>query len=156
MVTKLYHTQGEICLIPRWHLDPPEVQVLFNKDVIFQGTIKDSTTIKFDKNLESGWHELHVLFTNKTNHDSNLSLGLDKAVIVDHIVFNKICSPKFVWQGVYRPDYPEPWFSEQKIRPAAELRYHNYLGWNGQWTLTFRAPIFTWIHQVENLGWIYS
>jgi hypothetical protein len=156
MATKLYRTQAEICLIPQWHLDPPQIQVQLDKVVLFQDKIKDLTKIQFDQDLTPGDHQLQILFTNKTEQDTNLTLGLDKAVIIDHIVFNKIHSPKFVWQGIYRPDYPEPWFSEQKTPPAAELNYHNYLGWNGQWTLTFRAPIFTWIHQVENLGWIYS
>jgi hypothetical protein len=30
------------------------------------------------------------------------------------------------------------------------------MGWNGRWELNFRVPIFTWIHQLENLGWIYA
>lgn len=156
MVTKLYSTQAEICLIPRWHLDPPVVSVKLDREVIFQGAIKEPIKIQFDQDLEPGSHDLQIEFTNKTEKDTNLDLNLDKAVIIDHIVFNKICSPKFVWQGIYRPNYPEPWLSQQENPPPAELKYHNYLGWNGQWTLTFQTPIFTWIHQVENLGWIYS
>lgn len=31
-----------------------------------------------------------------------------------------------------------------------------YLGWNGLWVLEFELPIFTWIHKLENLGWIYD
>jgi hypothetical protein len=36
------------------------------------------------------------------------------------------------------------------------LKNHTYLSWNGKWTLTFDVPVFTWIHRVQNLGWIYD
>ena len=66
-----------------------------------------------------------------------------------------IQDPKFAWAGIYRPEYPEPWASEQ-TNLATELSSHTYLGWNGTWRLTFGVPVFTWIHQVQNLGWIYG
>jgi len=72
------------------------------------------------------------------------------AVVIEKITFNEITSPKFVWAGVYRPNYP------QHMTGAIELPANNYLGWNGVWTLDFDLPIYTWIHKVENLGWIYD
>ena len=36
------------------------------------------------------------------------------------------------------------------------IKPNTYMGWNGQWKLTYSAPIFTWIHKIENLGWIYD
>ena len=77
------------------------------------------------------------------------------AVIVDSVSFFGIQDPRFVWAGIYRPDYPEPWASEQ-TNLASELTAHPYLGWNGCWSLTFGVPVFTWIHQTQNLGWIYG
>lgn len=32
----------------------------------------------------------------------------------------------------------------------------SYLGWNGMWKFQFEIPIFTWIHKLEGLGWIYA
>ena len=77
------------------------------------------------------------------------------AVIIDSVSFFGIQDPKFAWAGIYRPEYPEPWASEQ-TNLATELSSHTYLGWNGTWRLTFGVPVFTWIHQVQNLGWIYG
>lgn len=78
------------------------------------------------------------------------------AVEVVSIEFFGISDPKFVWAGVYRPEYPEPWFSEQNPRPPETLPSHTYLGWHGVYSLTFDVPVFTWIHKTLDLGWIYQ
>lgn len=78
------------------------------------------------------------------------------AVIVKRIELFGISDPKFVWAGVYRPNYPEPWFSQQTIVPPAVLPQHNYLGWNGQWQLDFTVPVFVWMHRTLGLGWLYQ
>lgn len=80
----------------------------------------------------------------------------DTAVIVDSIEFFGIVDPKFAWAGVYCPVYPEPWYSQQPSIPPAEIIGQTYLGWNGTYRLDFDVPVFTWIHQVQNLGWIYQ
>jgi hypothetical protein len=69
--------------------------------------------------------------------------------------FEGMSLDRFKWAGVYFPVYPEPWASTQIDLP----KFHKsatYLGWNGQWELEFSVPIFTWIHKLENLGWIYD
>lgn len=78
------------------------------------------------------------------------------AVEIVSIEFFGISDPKFAWAGVYRPNYPEPWISEQNPRPDSELQGQTYLGWNGVYSLTFDVPVFTWIHKTLNLGWIYQ
>ena len=72
------------------------------------------------------------------------------ALIIEQIQFNEITDPKFIWAGVYRPNYPT------HLTGAPELKYHNYLGWNGVWSLEFTLPIYTWIHKILDLGWIYD
>jgi hypothetical protein len=98
--------------------------------------------------LTAGTHVLEIEHLNKQPDDPRTAL------IIRSIKFNDITSDKFVWRGVYTPDYPEPWASEQ-TNLAQEITNTNYLGWNGIWRLEFTAPIFTWIHGVEDLGWIY-
>lgn len=81
-----------------------------------------------------------------------------EAVIIEKISFFNIEDPRFVWTGIYHPCYPEPWATEQKNQGVVlqpQLKNQTYLGWNGKWTLTFKVPIFTWIHKIQNLGWIY-
>lgn len=94
--------------------------------------------------------------TLKIEHFDKSATDPDTAVEIVSVGFFDIEDPKFAWQGVYRPDYPEPWFSEQDTAPPAELPGQTYLGWNGTYSLTFAVPVFTWIHQVQNLGWIYN
>jgi hypothetical protein len=80
----------------------------------------------------------------------------DTAVVIDRVSFFGIQNPKFVWHGQYRPEYPEPWFSQQQPPPQSVLTNVTYLGWNGVWYLEFTVPVFTWMHQVQDFGWIYN
>lgn len=102
--------------------------------------------LEFDSTM--GW--LEVEFMSKPDNDYIM------AVIVDKIEFFSISDPRFAWAGVYTPDYPEPWFSQQAIPPQAHLPGQTYLGWNGVWRLDFTVPVFTWMHQQLNLGWLYQ
>lgn len=94
-----------------------------------------------------GWFEIHMI--NKTPTDQHT------AVVIDKIEFFGISDPKFAWLGQYCPDYPEPWYGQQDLRPDRTLHNIDYLGWNGVWRLEFAVPVFTWIHKVQNLGWIH-
>jgi hypothetical protein len=77
------------------------------------------------------------------------------AVEIVGISFFGIEDPKFAWAGVYQPNYPLTWLSEQEDIPPAEIAGQTYLGWNGVYSLKFDVPVFTWIHQIQNLGRIY-
>jgi hypothetical protein len=79
----------------------------------------------------------------------------ESAVIIKQISFFGIADPRFIWLGQYTPVYPEPWLSQQTPEPPATLNSTDYLGWNGVWQLDFSVPVFTWIHQIQSLGWIH-
>lgn len=151
--------KGRICLKAVFNETQPHVIVRIDDDVIYQGFIDEEHYIDFSQDIDAGKHKLIIDFDNKVLTDRDIAQALDMAVVVDHIEFFGITSQKFVWNGLYDPIYPEPWASEQRekgitLRPR--LTACNYLGWNGRWSLAFTAPIFTWIHQVEELGWIYN
>ena len=155
--TKLYHTRIDLWLTPKINQEPPEIIVSFDRGTVYQGPLTKSTCFGIDQEISAGEHSLTIEFTNKKDTDTTPT-G-DKAVIIDRIEFNNINSKRFVWAGVYYPEYPEPWYSEQQAQnqtPEPLLKSHTYMSWNGQWTLTFTAPVFTWIHNLEDLGWIYS
>lgn len=157
MDTRLHHLLCQILLKPVFHNDPPEIVVSFDSTIIYAGHLSTDLELTIDQQLPPGKYQLDVEFKNKNNTDTTASN--DKAVIIQQVSFNKIHSKKFAWAGVYQPVYPEPWATEQRlnnIELKPQLTAHTYLGWNGKWTLTFSMPIFTWIHQTENLGWIYS
>ena len=50
--------------------------------------------------------------------------------------------------GVYEPDYPEPWKSEQ-IKLGVDLpktrKFITEMGWNGTWTFSFTSPLYMWL-----------
>ena len=129
-------------------VDNPEVRIGINGD-LRPLRLEKTQTINFEFE-SSGSCELTVELIDKTAQE---------AVVIESISFFDIEDPKFAWAGVYTPVYPEPWATEQHIQGVVlkpHLCPHTYLGWNGKWTLTFDVPVFTWIHRVQNLGWIYD
>jgi hypothetical protein len=156
-MTTNYPVQVEVRLRPIWHDNPPEINVGINND-IDRVILSNAQTFYYTANCATT-STVTVELLNKTNADTVPGTELDKAVIVESISFFGITDPRFVWLGVYEPCYPEPWATNQQKNGVVlkqHLTNHNYLGWNGKWTLTFDLPVFTWIHRVQNLGWIYD
>lgn len=140
-------------LVPIWHRDPPQINIGIDS---IQTVLLDQPR-KFDFNFAGqGQHRLIIELLNKQANDTDLDRGLDKAVIVKSIAFFGISDQRFVWAGKYKPAYPEPWFSQQASPPPEILVNQDRLSWNGCWSLEFDVPVFTWIHQQLNLGWIYD
>ena len=104
--------------------------------------------LQFDLDLDQGPQSFYIDFRNKTNDTPEM------AVEIASVTFEGITVDRFKWAGIYTPTYPEPWASSQ-ANLAPTIKSATYLGWNGRWELPFTVPIFTWIHQLENLGWIY-
>ena len=84
-------------------------------------------------------------------HHSKLDSDVDTAVIVQNIEFYGIRDPRFIWAGTYYPVYLGH-YPDQK----SKLPGQGYLGWNGTYVLEFQVPVFSWIHQVQYLGWLYQ
>jgi len=103
-----------------------------------------STDFSFDFKADDCGH-LKITHFDKEDHD------IDTAVIVKEISFFGISDPRFIWAGTYYPDYPEHY--DNKVSP---LPGQGYLGWNGIYHLEFSVPVFSWIHQTLDLGWIYG
>lgn len=149
-----YPVELKIKLTPVFHADPPQGSLLVNNDVVdFVLTEPTIFDMSFDA-INSG--RLLLNFLNKTDADCNLAAGLDKAIKIDWISFFDISDPRFVWEGVYTPEYPEPWYSQTSPRPQEQIKNTNYLGWNGTWCLNFDVPVFSWIHRVQSHGWLYD
>lgn len=109
--------------------------------------------IKIHTMLERGTHDLTITYYDKVQDNIN------QAIAIRQIDLNGVEDKRFIWRGIYRPEYPEPWASQQRaqgITLSDELTNTDYLGWNGVWNLQFSSPVFTWIHQIQGLGWIYD
>lgn len=152
-----YLNRIKITLEPVWHEDPPQVRVGIDQH-LETVTLRQTTVFDLDFDATAGPCNLVVEFFNKNSGDTDIKQKLDKAVKIQRIEIFGISDARFIYAGVYRPEYPEPWATEQRdqgIKLEPELHGHSYLGWNGRWTMPFTVPIFTWIHQTQNLGWIY-
>lgn len=154
-----FDLEGLLVLHPIWWREPPEISVSLDNHEIFHGTLDHTHEIAFQEKLSLGSHVLRVEFLNKRDDDTDLSTGRDKAVKVQSVEFFGISSPRFVWAAQYRPQYNEHWVQQQAQigqAPYPVLTGHDYLGWNGVWQLDFTIPIFTWIHAIEDLGWVFD
>lgn len=124
---------------------------------VIVGIDKNLTTINLDKTST-----IHFEFMAKNTCCLTVELPAkidQEAVVIEEVSFFGIRDPQFAWAGIYKPEYPEPWATEQRNQGVVlkpQLSSHTYLGWPGKWTLTFDIPVFTWIHQTQNLGWIYG
>lgn len=138
---------------------PPTVRVSLN-DQVKDLSLDQDTVVSFVAEANHGdILQLTVEHYGKTMADCDPNENLDTAVVIDRININGIESQRFVWQGLYVPEYEKTYVEEQHkngVELAPVLKPCSYLGWNGVWTLEFTAPVFTWIHKTENLGWIYD
>ena len=116
-------------------------------------TLWTNSSAEFELDLENGDHCISFDFINKTNQDTTDQEDL--AVIIKDIKINGISDEKIFNHAIYRPQYPDPWFSQQSQQPNSKLYGHRYLGWNGNWKLDFSVPSFKWLHQTMGFGWHY-
>ena len=143
-----YNTQFNIHLKPHGKTAPViNYGINYPTDILI---LSDDVQLAFNIDLPKGNNKIILEFANKTNNTA------DMAVEIVAVAFEGMTLDRFKWSSRYYPVYPEPWASEQtdplpEFQPSA-----TYLGWNGRWELEFATPIFTWIHRLENLGWIYS
>lgn len=128
--------------------EPAQVLIAVDKDQRLL-TVDQPTTINFDYTAKTH-SQLIVELINQQAQEGVEIVGVSLFDITD---------PKFAWTGVYTPIYPEPWATQQQNQGVVLKQHlcpHTYLSWPGKWTLTFTVPVFTWIHQVQDLGWVYD
>ena len=104
------------------------------------------TTTSFDFDFVAANQASLVL-----EHHSKSDQDPDTAVIIRRIEFYGISDPRFIWAGTYYPVYPSHYPDQKSSRPGQD-----YLGWNGTYVLEFRVPVFSWIHQIQDMGWLYQ
>ena len=149
----MHRTKISVTLKPHFYNRWPRISVGLDDDLLISTPLMGIRTYTVDHCIPNGPHELWVRYEGKTNEDS--TVDGDQAVEILDVTAESISSDKFVWAGVYTPEYPEPWASQQTDL-ASELTNVTYLGWNGVWRLRFTTPVFRWIHETEHLGWIYD
>ena len=140
---------------------PPVADIKLNEKSYFKseitGTEKDTTTIQFEAEFTEGSEYSLIIERSgkdkkQTVLDENGRIAKDQLLNIKSIEIDEIDIGALVYEGVYTPDYPEPWATQQRSAgKQLERSFKNVtsMGHNGTWMLTFSAPFYMWL--LENL-----
>jgi hypothetical protein len=136
-----------------------------NKPALFEHYFEDSITHKEDEPItiefehtmvEGNTYSLVIdrynKGSNQTKIDSEGNITHDQLLHIKSIEIDEIDIGALVYEGVYYPDYPEPWATQQKQQGNAlpgSFKNVTAMGHNGKWQLTFKSPFYMWL--LENL-----
>jgi len=124
----------------------PEISIDWNENVVWAGPVEWDRTFEYDFRGREGVNSLGFKLINKQPNDTvmeNEKIIADKAVIVENITIENFSFDSFQHQIRYKHN--------------GETKQGNYICWNNvRWELPIELPVFTWIHKLESLGWIYG
>jgi|TARA_B100001094_G_C17949379_1_gene679722 hypothetical protein len=140
---------------------PPHAEVLINNISCFKGDItsleKEPTIIEFEQEFEEG-KDYNLIIKRSGKHNSHTVVNekgdilKDQLLHIKNIEIDEIDIGALVYQGVYTPEYPQPWATQQK-EDGNELprsfKSVTRMGHNGEWKLGFASPFYMWL--LENL-----
>ena len=126
----------------------------YNQEIT--GTEKEPTVVEFEHELTEG--EDYKLIIERLGKDPNQTVVEDGKIVKDQLLhiksieIDEIDIGALVYEGIYTPEYPEPWATQQK-QTGKELpkTFKNVtnMGHNGRWELGFASPFYMWL--LENL-----
>jgi len=139
---------------------PPITEIQINDGKIYKseitGTEDKPTVIEFEHTLEEGKeYNLKILRSGKNGKQTVMQGGKiikDQMLHIQSIEIDEIDIGALVYEGVYSPEYPEPWATQQKfagIELPKSFKNVTQLGHNGHWELKFASPFYMWL--LENL-----
>ena len=139
---------------------PPIADIKINEKSYFKEeitSIKDKPTIiEFEHELEEG--KSYNLIIDRLGKDKKQTIVEDGKIVKDQLLhiksieIDEIDLGSLIYDGVYKPNYPEPWASQQtEAGNKLPESYKNVtqMGHNGTWTFTFESPFYMWL--LENL-----
>jgi len=140
---------------------PPHAEILINGERHFDGDITGTNDkpdiIEFEHDLEEG--KEYNLTINRSGKGKNQTVVNEKGDLlkdpllnIKSIEIDEIEIGALVYEGVYTPDYPEPWATQQKaqgIKLRESFKNVTQMGHNGTWSFTFKSPFYMWL--LENL-----
>ena len=140
---------------------PPHAEILINDQSVFKkditGTEDKPDLIEFEYELEEEKsYNLLIKRSGKTKNQTIINekgdILKDQLLHIKSIEIDEIDIGTLVYEGVYTPQYPEPWATQQREK-GNELResFKNVteMGHNGEWRFSFGSPFYMWL--LENL-----
>ena len=139
----------------------PVAEILINNESQYKaeitGTENKPTIIEFEKSLTEG--EKYDLTISRSGKDrkqtvvnSQGDIEKDQLLHIKSIEIDEIAIGALVYEGVYTPSYPEPWYSQQVTAgttPEESFKNVTSMGHNGTWNLQIQSPFYMWL--LENL-----
>ena len=159
MATEKLKFKLELCATT-WD-QPPHAEILikdksyFNGDIT--GTEENPDVIEFEHEFTEGEKsELIIKRSGKikgqTVINKNGDVLKDQLLHIKYIEIDEIDIGGLVYEGVYTPDYPEPWASQQRtqgVKLPESFKNATSMGHDGTWKFKFESPFYMWL--LENL-----
>jgi len=140
---------------------PPVAEITVGGKTYFKGEVtayeKEPALIEFEAELTEGQdYELVINRSGKTKGETIVNdkgdIIKDQLLGIKGIEIDEIDIGSLIYSGVYKPEYPEPWATQQReLGTELEESLSNVtrMGHNGTWTLKFASPFYMWL--LENL-----
>jgi len=139
---------------------PPIAEILVGDQSKFKqeitGTEQNPNLIEFFHELEEGQEYKFVIY--RSNKDDSQTIVENNQIIKDQLLFIKsieideIDLGGLIYEGIYYPQYPELWSSQQIAAGntlSESIKNVTSMGHNGRWELGFTSPFYMWL--LENL-----
>ena len=140
---------------------PPHAEIIVGDKSCFKGDITGTEEkpdlIEFEAELEEGKESSLVI--KRTNKGKNQTVVNEKGdILKDQLLHTKSIEIDdldiggLIYEGVYRPKYPEPWATQQKdagVELQESFKNVTKMGHDGEWKFTFSSPFYMWL--LENL-----
>ena len=139
---------------------PPVADIKINEKSYFNKEITSTedkpTIIEFEHEFEED--KSYNFIIDRLGKDKNQTIVENEKIVNDQLLhiksieIDEIDIGSLIYEGVYKPEYPEPWATQQtKIgnKLPETLKNVTKMGHNGTWTFTFTSPFYMWL--LENL-----
>ena len=140
---------------------PPHAEILIGDKSHFKGDITGTEdkpdVIEFEQEFTEG-EKIELIIkrsgklANQTVINDKGDLLKDQLLHIKSIEMDEIDMGGLVYEGVYTPEYPEPWASQQReagVELQESFKNVTSMGHNGKWAFKFESPFYMWL--LENL-----
>lgn len=150
-----FDTKFDLAIKVQYTQTVPVVRIQFDDFALWDGELLQSQLLSFvTPSRPAGSYDLTIQLLNKDQTEWQ-RFGLDMMIAVERLTIENY-DHDFSLYSEYEPEYPEPWYTEQKLQnnTPSKIIHSNYIGWPGIWRLNIELPIFRWIHKRTNQGWL--
>ena len=140
---------------------PPHAEILIGDKSYFTGDITGTeekpNVIEFEHEFTEGEKcELTIKRSGKIKNQTVVNdkgdLLKDQLLHIKRMEIDEIDLGALVYEGVYTPEYPEPWASQQReagVELPESFKNVTAMGHDGTWRFKFESPFYMWL--LENL-----